>query len=73
MVTYEGVFKPDNFYSEMFLSDGVLSMNKDVLNFQTIKTIKVDKMRSIDFDYQPRRYTVSNNGIVVFDTESVLV
>jgi len=73
LVTYEGVFKPDNFYSEMFLSDGVLSMNKDVLNFQTIKTIRVDKMRGIDFDDQPRRYTVSNNGIVVFDTESVLV
>lgn len=73
LVTYEGVFKPDSFYSEMFLSDGVLSMNKDVLNFQTIKTIRVDKMRGIDFDDQPRRYTVSNNSIMVFDTESVLV
>ena len=73
LVTYEGVFKPDNFYSEMFLSDGVLSLNKDVLDFQTIKTLRVDKMRGIDFDDQPRRYTISNTGMVVFDKEPVLI
>ena len=73
IITYEGVFEVDNFYSEMFLSDGVISLNKDLRNFQTIKTIRIDKMRGIDFDDQPRRYLITNTGMVVFDKESVLV
>lgn len=73
LITYEGVFEVDNFYSEMFLSDGVISLSKDLLEFQTIKTIRIDKMRGIDFDYQPRRYLIANTGMVVFDKELVLV
>lgn len=73
LITYEGVFEVDNFYSEMFLSDGVISLSKDLLEFQTIKTIRIDKMRGIDFDYQPRRYLIANTGMVVFDKEPVLV
>ncbi len=73
VVTYEGVFKSDNFYSEMFLSDGVIALSKDLMDFQIIKTIRVDKMRGIDFDDQPRRYAISNNGMVVFDKEPVLI
>ena len=73
LITYEGVFEVDNFYSELFLSDGVISLNKDLRGFQTIKTIRIDKMRGIDFDYQPRRYLISGNGMVVLDKESVLV
>ena len=73
LITYEGVIEVDNFYSEMFLSDGVISLSKDLLEFQTIKTIRIDKMRGIDFDYQPRRYLIANTGMVVFDKELVLV
>ena len=73
LITYEGVFEVDSFYSEMFLSDGVVSLNKDLLEFQTIKTIRIDKMRGIDFDDQPRRYLVTNTGMIVFDKEPVLI
>ena len=73
LVTYEGVFNPSNFYSEMFLSDGVIVLNKDLRDYQTIKTVRVDKMRGIDFDDQPRRYTITNTGMVVFDKEPVLI
>lgn len=73
LITYEGVFDVGNFYSEMFLSDGVIALIKDSREFQIIKTLRIDKMRGIDFDDQPRRYTVTNNGLVVFDTEPVLV
>ena len=73
LITYEGVFDMDNFYSEMFLSDGVISLIKDLREFQTIKTIRIDKMRGIDFDYQPRRYLITGTGMVVLDKESVLV
>ena len=73
LITYEGLFDVDNFYSEMFLSDGVIALVKDSRDFQIIKTLRIDKMRGIDFDDQPRRYTVTNNGMVVFDKEPVLV
>lgn len=73
LITYEGVFDGTNFYSEMFLSDGVIALVKDQRNFEIIKTIRIDKMRGIDFDDQPRRYTISNNGMVVFNKEPVLI
>lgn len=73
MITYEGVFDGQNFYSEMFLSDGVIALVKDLRDFEVIKTVRIDKMRGIDFDDQPRRYTISNNGMVVFNKEPVLI
>lgn len=57
----------------MFLSDGMIALVKDSGEFQIIKTLRIDKMRGIDFSDQPRRYTVTNNGIMVFDKEPVLV
>jgi KaiC/GvpD/RAD55 family RecA-like ATPase len=73
LITYEGVFDGTNFYSEMFLSDGVIALVKDQRDFEIIKTIRIDKMRGIDFDDQPRRYTISNNGMVIFNKEPVLI
>ena len=73
LITFEGVFEVDSFYSEIFLSDGVISLNKDLREFQTIKTLRIDKMRGIDFDDQPRRYVITSTGVVVFDKEPVLI
>lgn len=73
LITYEGIFDGANFYSEMFLSDGVIALVKDLKDFEVIKTVRIDKMRGIDFDDQPRRYTISNNGMVVFNKEPVLI
>ncbi len=72
-ITYEGVFDTGSFYSEMFLSDGVIALTKDMIDFQVIKTLLIEKMRGIDFDDQPRRYTISGEGMVVFNKEPVLV
>ena len=73
LITYEGAFDNKNFYSEMFLSDGVVALVKDIRDFEIIKTIRIEKMRGIDFDDQPRRYTISNTGMVVFNKEPVLI
>ncbi len=73
LITYEGVFDSTNFYSEMFLSDGVVALVKDIRDFEVIKTIRIEKMRGIDFDDQPRRYTISSNGMIVFNKEPVLI
>ena len=73
IVTSEGLPKVNEFYMEQFLSDGVVLLGKDMLDFKLIKTLRIDKMRGIDFDDQPRRYVITNRGFQVFNTEPVLI
>ena len=73
LITSEGIPRENEFYMEQFLSDGVILLNKDLLDYKMIKTLRIDKMRGIDFDAQPRRYMISNRGFQVFNNEPVLV
>lgn len=73
LITAEGIPRENEFYMEQFLSDGVILLNKDLLDYKMIKTLRIDKMRGIDFDDQPRRYMISNRGFQVFNNEPVLV
>ena len=73
VITSEGIPSAGDFYMEQFLADGVFLLKKDLLDYTMIKTIRIDKMRGIDFDDQPRRYVITNKGFQVFNMESVLV
>lgn len=73
IVTSEGLPRVNEFYMEQFLSDGVVLLGKDMLDFKILKTLRIDKMRGIDFDDQPRRYAITTRGFQVFNTEPVLV
>lgn len=73
IITSEELLKPREFYMEQFLSDGVVTLNKNLEDFKLIKTLRIDKMRGIDFDDQPRRYAITNNGFIVFNSEPVLI
>lgn len=73
VITSEGLPKENEFYMEQFLSDGVVLLGKDMREFNLIKTLRVDKMRGIDFDDQPRRFVITQRGFQVFNTEPVLV
>ncbi len=73
IVTSEGLPRVNEFYMEQFLADGVVLLGKDMLDFKLIKTLRIDKMRGIDFDDQPRRYVITPRGFQVFNTEPVLV
>jgi len=73
IITSEGTLRENEFYMEQFLSDGVVLLNKDIQEFKLIKTLRIDKMRGIDFDDQPRRFTITSRGFQVFNTEPVLV
>jgi KaiC/GvpD/RAD55 family RecA-like ATPase len=72
ILTSEGLPSESDFYMEEFLADGVILLVKDLHDFTLIKTLRVDKMRGIDFDDQPRRYVVSNIGFQVFNKEQVI-
>ena len=73
IVTSEGLPRVNEFYLEQFLSDGVFLLGKDMLDFKLIKTLRIDKMRGIDFDDQPRRFLITTGGFKVFNTEPVLI
>ena len=73
LITSEGMPRDDAFYSENFLSDGVIYMQKDLLEFRTVKTVRIDKMRGIDYDEKPRRYAVTRRGLHVLQAEPVTV
>ena len=48
-------------------------MQKDLLVFRAVKTVRVDKMRGIDYDEQPRRYAVTGRGLHVLNAEPVVL
>ncbi|MFH1180017.1 MAG: ATPase domain-containing protein [Candidatus Bathyarchaeota archaeon] len=73
VITSEGLPSENDFYMELFLSDGVFLLSKDLLDYKMIKTIRIDKMRGIDFDDQPRRYLISTRGFQVLNSEPVLI
>ncbi|MDP2899900.1 MAG: gas vesicle protein GvpD [Candidatus Bathyarchaeota archaeon] len=73
MVISEAAPQEGDFYMEQFLADGVMLLSKDLQNYNLIKTIRIDKMRGIQFDEQPRRYAISARGFQVMSKEPVLV
>lgn len=62
-----------DFYVEEYLADGVIVLTKSLHDFKLIKTGRIEKMRGIEHDDQPRRYEIAANGLVVYHTEPVTV
>lgn len=73
LITSEGMPSPGDFFMEQFLADGVILLNKNIEDYKLTKTMRIDKMRGMDFDDQPRRYTVTQRGFQVFHAEPVLI
>jgi KaiC/GvpD/RAD55 family RecA-like ATPase len=73
IITAEGIPKDTDFYMEQFLSDGLILLIKDLQEYKLVKTIRIDKMRGIDFDEQPRRYVINSRGFQVLSKEPVLI
>jgi KaiC/GvpD/RAD55 family RecA-like ATPase len=61
----------DDFFVEEYLSDGVIILAKTLHNFAIIKTAWIEKMRGINHDDQPRKYDITDKGIIVYATEQV--
>ena len=72
LVTSEGLPTETNFSMEQFLSDGVIFLEKDIQEYKLIKTLRIDKMRGMTFDDQPKRYLITNRGFAVFNKEAVI-
>jgi KaiC/GvpD/RAD55 family RecA-like ATPase len=59
------------YYIEDFLADGIIKLDKVINNFNLIRTIRIEKMRGIEHDEQPRRYVIGEKGFTVYNTEPV--
>ncbi len=65
---------PRTFSVEEFLADGVIRLEKTIYEFNLVKTIRIEKMRGLGYDEQPRRYTIEpQTGFIVYSTEPVRV
>lgn len=73
LITSEDLPRDDAVYSESFLSDGVICMQRDLLGFQLVKTLRIDKMRGIGYDEEPRRYVVTGGGLNVLCSEPAML
>jgi len=62
-----------DFYMEQFLADGVILLEKNLHDYKLVKTLRIDKMRGMEFDENPRRYIVATGGFQVFSREPVIV
>jgi circadian clock protein KaiC len=71
VVTSETVSNEGEFYIEEFLADGVIRLEKTVSNFNLVRTVRIEKMRSLMHDEQPRRYVIGEKGLTVYNTEPV--
>ena len=58
-------------YIEEILADGVIRLNKVQQNSTLIRTITIEKMRSVEHDEQPRRYVIDKKGFTVFSGETI--
>jgi len=73
ILTTELTPKSNEFLMEEFLADGVLKLDKVIQNFKLIHTIRIEKMRGIKFDEQPRIYDILDEGIKVYSSEPVKI
>jgi len=72
LLTSEGLPEDASFSMEQFLSDGVIYLEKEIDNHKLVKTLRIDKMRGLSFDEQPKRYLITNRGFAVFNKEPVI-
>lgn len=73
VITSETVSSGSEFYIEEFLADGVIRLEKTLSNFNLVRTIRIEKMRSLRHDEQPRRYVINEKGFTVYNTEPVKI
>ena len=72
LITMEAEPATPDFYMEKYLADGSIILERVVdPRFRLVKTLRVEKMRGVQCDDQPRTYTISEHGFKVYHTEPV--
>jgi KaiC/GvpD/RAD55 family RecA-like ATPase len=72
LITMEADASAPDFYMEKYLADGSIALERVVdSRFRLVKTLRVEKMRGVQCDDQPRTYTIGEHGFKVYNTEPV--
>jgi KaiC/GvpD/RAD55 family RecA-like ATPase len=73
IITLEVEPSAQDFYMEKYLADGSIILDRVIdPRFRLITTLRVEKMRGVQCDDQPRTYTIRENGLKVYNTEQVI-
>jgi len=74
LITSETVSSSEeDFFVEDYLADGVVILSSSQRNFVVTKTVWVEKMRGLKHDDQPRKYEITDKGIIVYASEPVVI
>ncbi|ODS42973.1 MAG: hypothetical protein MSIBF_06905 [Candidatus Altiarchaeales archaeon IMC4] len=71
MLTAETGSREGNSLMEEFLTSGLIKLHSIETRGERISAVSVDKMRGSDFDRHIRPMKITNDGIVVFSSESI--
>jgi len=71
ILTSETTATGGEWYIEECLADGIIRLDKVIHNFNLIRTIRIEKMRGVKHDEQPRRYVIDKKGLTVYNKEPV--
>jgi KaiC/GvpD/RAD55 family RecA-like ATPase len=71
ILTSETVATGGEWYIEEYLADGIIRLDKVIHNFNLIRTIRIEKMRGVKHDEQPRRYVIDEKGLTVYNKEPI--
>jgi KaiC/GvpD/RAD55 family RecA-like ATPase len=72
IITMEAEAPTPDFYMEKYLADGSIALERVIdSKFRLVKTLRVEKMRGVPCDDQPRTYIIGEHGLKVYNTEPV--
>ncbi len=72
-VTLLLIAETTNLELEDYLVHGVIEMKKAYVTGKPMRTIEIVKFRGSSFDESPRPYEITERGIVVYNTESIMI
>ncbi|TQD24047.1 ATPase domain-containing protein [Methanolobus vulcani] len=72
LITSEMNMNPDNFSVEEYLAEGVICLKVNRIAGERIRSLEILKMRGVKHDEVLRPYVITDNGIFVYSSDSVI-
>ncbi len=72
LITSEMNMNPDHFSVEEYLAEGVICLKVNRIAGERIRSLEILKMRGVKHDEVLRPYVITDNGIFVYSSDSVI-
>ncbi|ETA67686.1 MAG: hypothetical protein PWQ51_1196 [Methanolobus sp.] len=72
LITSEANMNPDHFSVEEYLAEGVICLKVNRIAGERIRSLEILKMRGVKHDEVLRPYVITDKGIIVYSSDSVI-